>query len=241
MNDQFNSYARPVVAQASLDERLGFLRRVYGWMTAALVVAGAGAAISIEMGLAESLARAGMGAHIVVLLGWMGLAYVLQKVRHVPTVNVLAFAAYALFTGFVISDIVWFALFYAQYLGHNAGFFIYQAMGLTAITFGALTTYAFFTKRDFSFLRGLLFVGLIAMIGIGLMAWLFNFASNTFAIGFSFLGVMIFSGYVLYDTQQIVKNYPSNEHVAAAMQLFLDFVLLFVYILNLLMSLASSD
>ena len=239
MSEYQSIYARPV-AEASVETRLGFLRRVYGWMTAALALTGVGAAVSIQSGLTtQLLLRGGFVSSIIVFVAWIGLAYLVQRVRHTPVVNVIAFGAYAAFTGFVISSLVLIAMFFAQAGGHDSMHYVWQALGLTAITFGGLTVYTFFTKRDFSFLSGILFVGLLALIGLGIINIFVQ--SSVFALGISFLGVLIFCGYILYDTQKIMREYPANEHVAGAMQLFLNFVLLFTHILRILLLLASGN
>jgi FtsH-binding integral membrane protein len=118
--------------------------------------------------------------------------------------------------------------------------YIYQALGLTVAVFGGLTIYTFFTKRDFSFLRGMLITGLIGIIVLGLMN-AFIFQSSGMAMAVSFFGVLLFSGFILYDTQKIMKQYPVDEHVAGAMTLFLNFVLLFMYMLRLVMLFSGRD
>jgi hypothetical protein len=110
------------------------------------------------------------------------------------------------------------------------------ALGTTAALFAALSLYAAFSKTDFSFLGAFLFVALIAnlllgfiayALGLSLVAWL----SNVF-------GVLIFSGYVLYDTDQIVNKVTletadMGEAVVGALELYLDIVNLFLYLLAL--------
>ncbi len=235
------------VATGALEDRLAFLKRVYAWMAAALVVTGAAAMISIHAGWSLALLRTGFVGGILLLVGWIGLAFAARAVRHKPTVNVIVYALYAFFTGIVISQLILVALFYA---GSQAGSttsigglpvdgrYVYLALGLTIVVFGALSIYTFFTKRDFSWMRGLLFVGLIGIIVAGLLNWLI-FQSIGLGMVISAFGVLIFAGYILYDTQRILKTYPNNEHVAASLELFLDFVMLFMQILRLILYIAA--
>ena len=117
--------------------------------------------------------------------------------------------------------------------------YIYQALGLTVLSFAGLTAYAYFTKRDFSFMGGMLTVGLITLIGLGIMSF---FIQSTFLhMAISAMGILLFSGYILFDTQKILRSYPADEHVAASLTLFLDFVLLFMHILRLIIMLAADD
>jgi FtsH-binding integral membrane protein len=157
-------------------------------------------------------------------------------VRHQSGINVLAFAAYALFTGFVVSGLVYVALLMGSMHGDSSQYVV-QAFGLTALTFGGLTAYAFVSKRDFSFLRGMLTVGVFAILGLLILE--FFIESSILALGTSFLAVLVFGGFTLYDTQKIVRTYPANEHIAGAVTLFTNFVLLFMHILRILLILAS--
>ncbi len=234
MNTQ-TVYARPV-AQAAVEERLGFLQRVYGWMLGALALCAVGAAASIEYNLTARLLQTGIMGWILITVAWIGLAHVVQKVRHQPVVNILAFAAYALFTGFVVSGLVYVALLMGSMHGDSSQYVV-QAFGLTALTFGGLTVYAFFSKRDFSFLRGMLTIGAFAILGLLILE--FFIQSSILALGTSFLAVLVFGGFTLYDTQKIIRTYPSNEHVAGAVTLFTNFVLLFMHILRILLLLAG--
>ena len=230
---------RVPVSELTVEDRLTFLRRTYGWMTAALGVTAIGAAIAIQSGLAEKLLRLGLVANILIVVAWMGIAYIAQKVRHKPVVNAVAYAAYALFTGFVISDLILVAMMVAQMQAADPYTYIYQALGLTVLSFAGLTAYAYFTKRDFSFMGGMLTVGLITLIGLGIMSF---FIQSTFLhMAISAMGILLFSGYILFDTQKILRSYPADEHVAASLTLFLDFVLLFMHILRLIIMLAADD
>jgi modulator of FtsH protease len=225
-------------AQISLEERMTFVRRIYGWMSAALLVAFAGAAIAIKSGMALGILQTGFLGSILMVVAWIGLAFVVQKVRHVPTWNVLAFAAYALFTGFVISSIVYVAMLYGAAKTGNAGTYVFMALGGTVAIFGTLSVYAMTTKRDFSFMGGMLMVLLVVLILGGVVNIFVE--SIGFGIFLASIGVLVFSGFILYDTQKILRTYPSNEHVAASMTLFLNFVLLFVEMLRLILLIASS-
>jgi len=221
----------------TVEERLAFLRRVYGWMFAGVLATVMGIAIAIESGLAMNLLLAGLLPNILLTVAWIGGAYLVQKVRHVETWNVVAFAAYGLLTGIVISNLVLLAMLFATHNGQPEGAYIMQAGLMTLLTFGGLSVYAFFTKRDFSFLRGMLVVGTFVLLGALIIG--FFVESSGFHLVVSGFGVLLFAGYTLYDTQKVLRTYPDGEHVAGAMTLFLDFVLLFVYILRFILLIAS--
>ncbi|PKN54152.1 MAG: hypothetical protein CVU56_28120 [Deltaproteobacteria bacterium HGW-Deltaproteobacteria-14] len=227
--------ASPIVRTTAA--QVSFVRRVYAWMFAGVLATVMGVAIAVKSGLAEDLLRAGLVANILLLVVWMGGAYGLQKVRNVPTWNVVAFAAYGLLTGIVISGIVYVAILMAKVNGAAPGTYVLQASGLTLVTFGGLSAYAFFTKRDFSFLRGLLVAGTFALLGALVIGFFVH--ATAYQMIISCFGVLLFAGYTLYDTQKVLKTFPDGEHVAGAMTLFLDFVLMFVYILRIVLLVAG--
>jgi len=61
----------------------------------------------------------------------------------------------------------------------------------------------------------------------------FFFESPLLALGISGMGVLLFSAFILYDTSNILRDYPNNEYIAAAMTLYLDVFLLFQHVLAL--------
>lgn len=217
--------------------RLAFLRRVYGWMFAAVVATVFGAGIAVKSGVAEAMLSWSFFPRLMLILAWVGGMFAVQKVRHIPTWNVVAFGAYAAFTGFVLSTLIWLAMALAQANGEGGATYLLQAGGLTLASFAGISAYAFFTKRDFSFLRGFLVVGSVVLLGALVIG--FFIESTGYHLAISIAGVLLFTGFILFDTQKVLKTYPDNEHVAGAMTLYLDFVNLFIYILRIILIIAS--
>lgn len=111
---------------------------------------------------------------------------------------------------------------------------IWKACGLTASLFIALTAAVFYTRKDFSFLRGLLvFSGIAALIMI-LGSVIFGFGLG---VWFSVLMIFLACGYVLYDTSNVLLRYGENDDVLAAVALFGAIMTLFYYVLRILMEL----
>ena len=113
---------------------------------------------------------------------------------------------------------------------------------LTAVYFGALAAYGYFTKRDLSNLRTILFSGLIFLIIFGLLS-MFIPALDVFDRVVCMIGIAVFLGYTAYDTQKIKAfyNYYSaspdmlaKASIFSALQLYLDFINLFLYLLRFL-------
>lgn len=111
---------------------------------------------------------------------------------------------------------------------------------LTAVYFGALAAYGYLTKRDLSGIRPILFSGLIFLIVFGLLS-MFIPALDMFDRVVCLIGIAIFLGYTAYDTQKIkayyqyYSGYPdllAKASIFSALQLYLDFVNLFLYLLR---------
>ncbi len=113
------------------------------------------------------------------------------------------------------------------------GELIMQAGALTLLIFGGLTAVVMLTGADFSFLRTGLWVASIAALGLIVVG-----AFTGFSLGLWFVGGMIIlmSGYILYDTSNVLHHYRTDQHVAAALALFASLATLFWYVLQLFMS-----
>ena len=96
-----------------------------------------------------------------------------------------------------------------------------------------LTATAFITRKDFSFLRGVLVVGSFVAFGVIICSMIFQFD-----LGLIFSGAMVlFAGCsILYTTSNIMHHYRTDQHVAAALALFAGVMLLLWYVLRIVMS-----
>jgi FtsH-binding integral membrane protein len=110
---------------------------------------------------------------------------------------------------------------------------VLQAVLLTAGIFIALTLFACQTKYDFTSWMPYLFGGVWALILFGFMAAFFPY-NSTVELLYSGLAALIFSGYILVDTQLVLKHYHVEEEIAAAISLYLDIINLFLAILRIL-------
>ena len=112
---------------------------------------------------------------------------------------------------------------------------VLEALILTLGIFLALTLFACQTKYDFTSWMPYLFGSLWALILFGFMAAFFPHNSITELI-YGGLGALIFSGYILVDTQLVMRHYQVEEEIAAAISLYLDIINLFLSILRILNS-----
>lgn len=109
-----------------------------------------------------------------------------------------------------------------------------QAAMLTFTAFGALTAYAFFSRRDFSAWGGFLFTGLIVLFVTMVMIGLFGGGSAKGYTWIASIGVLLFSGLLVFDTWRIRNVYGPDDYVMAAVTIYLDLLNMFLFILSLL-------
>jgi uncharacterized protein len=110
---------------------------------------------------------------------------------------------------------------------------ITSAAEITFVAFTALTLVVFYTRKDFSFLRGILIWGGIIALVLIAGGVIFGFQLGTF---FSVAMVALAGAAILYDTSNVLHHYPEDRYVAAALELFASVALMLWYVLRLLMS-----
>lgn len=132
----------------------------------------------------------------------------------------------------LIEALIFLPMIYIAMAGSGSGNVILQAAILTLCMFGGLTFIAFTTKRDFSFMRSILVMGGFISLGLIVLGAIFGFELG---LWFSLAMVLLASGSILYQTQQIKNVYQTDQYVGAALQLFASVMLLFWYILRILM------
>ena len=113
---------------------------------------------------------------------------------------------------------------------------VYLSIFLTLISVLALTIYAYKTKQDFTLLGGLLCVLLVLLI-VGIFLNIF-LRIKILDLLFNILGIILFSFYIIYDTQLIIGKYSlklsEDDYALGVINLYLDIINLFVLILNLM-------
>ncbi|MCH8841825.1 MAG: Bax inhibitor-1/YccA family protein [SAR324 cluster bacterium] len=201
-------------ANATVEERMAFLKKVYGLLSLSLLSAVIGAYFgkALPPGLMMPL-------FIVEIV----LVIFAMAVRRKPVWNVVALFSFTTLSGVTLGPVM---------VIYNAGV-IQEALVLTLLIFGGLTFYVMTTKKDFSYLSGFLIVGLITVIIGGLLnAFLFQSPMLEFAMAGG--GVILFSGFILYDTSNILRNYDVQDYTSATLALYLDVLNLFLFLLRLL-------
>lgn len=161
----------------------------------------------------------------VSLLGAIGfMLLTFWKRKSYPT-NLLFLGGFTALEAYSISVIV---SFYETKI-------VLEALILTAGIFVALTLFACQTKYDFTSWMPYLFGGLWGLILFGFMAAFFPYNSTTELV-YGGLAALLFSAYILVDTQLVMRHYHVEEEIAAAISLYLDIINLFLAILRILNS-----
>lgn len=116
---------------------------------------------------------------------------------------------------------------------------VWQALGMTTIVFGVMSIFALKTKKDLANMGKMLFISLIVVLVCSLLN-VFLLQSSPFQVIISGACVVLFSLYVAYDTQNIVRGLYDSP-VLAAVNLYLDFLNIFISLLQLIGILGGSD
>lgn len=224
-------------ADASTSERVDFLRKTYLHLAGAIAAFALLAAFLVQnygLTILQTLG-ASRGAWAVVLLAFAGVGWVADRLAQrldSPAKQYAGLGLYVVAEAVVFTPILTLAVMFTPPEAHVLS----TASLLTAIVFGGLTAVVFFTKTDFSVLRGALTIASLVALGLIVCSMIFGFQlGNIFAAAM----VLIAAGQILYNTNNVVKVYPIGSHVAASLSLFASVALLFFYILRILISLAG--
>ncbi|WP_043931327.1 Bax inhibitor-1/YccA family protein [Bacillus sp. EB01] len=129
----------------------------------------------------------------------------------------------------------------AYYAAASGGNTVLLALATTTVVFTGIGVYATKSKRNFSWMGGMLVAALLALIAISIFNIIWPL-SSTGMLAFSFIGVLVFSGYVLFDFSRMKHYGVSAEEVPLmALNLYLDFLNLFTSILRIFGILGSDD
>lgn len=234
---QSMGYARSIpgaVATAGVDERMAFVRRTYAHLGGAIGLFVLLEYAFLQTTLAVRWTEWALGTSwLLVIVLFIGVAWLAERWAHSDTSRAMQYVGLGLY---IVAEVVIFAplLLIASYAADNP-YLIHKAGLITLLLFAGLTGTVFITKKDFSFLRGILAVESMVALGIIVVSLIWGFALGTL---FSAAMVMLAAGFILYDTSQVLAHYRPTQHVAAALALFASVALMFWYVLQLLMSLS---
>lgn len=168
----------------------------------------------------------------IMLAVYFGLLFLTTKFRNSGMGIVCVFALTG-FLGLTLGPIL--SLYLAL---PNGSQLVMQALGATAFIFFALSGYALVSRKDFSFMGGFLFVGLLVAFFAGLAAIFFNMPTLMLAVSAAF--VLLASGLILFQTSAIVNGGETN-YIMATVTLYVSLYNLFTSLLHLLAAFSGDD
>jgi len=231
----YGAYAGPV-ANALPEARAQFIRRTYMHLALAVLAFLAVEYVLLSLPGIERLARLmTTGWNWLIVLGlFMVVSVVADRMARSGVSRGVQYVGLAVY---VVAQAILFVplLFVAVYLVNDPTLIPTAAL-ITGLLFAGLTTVAFTTKADFSFLRGVLVIGGFIALGLIVASILFGF---TLGLIFSVVMVGFASVAILYYTSNIIHYYRTDQYVAASVTLFASVALLFYYVLQILISLRN--
>ncbi len=197
-----------------------FIKQTYQLFAASLLAASAGAYVGI--GMAEAISSWFFG---LVILEF-GLLFGLYIAKKKAGLNLALLFGFTFVSGLTLAPLL------TNILGMTGGASIVaNAFMLTTVAFGGLSIFAMNTKRDFSVMGKMLFITLIVVVVAGLMNLFFQ--SSLMQLVIASISAILFSAFILYDTQNIIKGRYETP-IEGAIALYLDFLNLFVALLQIL-------
>jgi len=205
-------------ASVTTKDRLVFIKKVYSLL-------------AMSMGSAAVGAYLGSGPLLLLVAPNMMLFFILQIAliffasfaARKPGLNMVALFSFTTVSGLTLGPLLY-------QVGPSIAA---EAFALTAITFAGLSMYVVYSKKDFSFMSGFLMTGLIVLVVGGLLN-MFFIQSGMMHFVMSGASVLLFSGFILYDTSNIMRYYGTDEYVSATLALYLDVLNLFIALLSIL-------
>lgn len=210
------------VAQTNVNIRLGFLRKVYGILTAQLSLTIVVAAIFMYTESIRSVVQSRPELLMVAFVLSFGLMIGLMFKRKEHPTNMYLLLAFTLSEAYTVGTLV---TFFDQVL-------VLEAFVLTMATTLALTIYTMQSKRDYSSWGA----GLFTLVWIFVLAGFLQifFHSETFELVYAIAGALLFSAFIVFDTHMLMHKLSPEEYVLASINLYLDIINLFIEILRIL-------
>lgn len=210
------------VADCAVEIRMAFVRKVYSILFAQLLSTTLVSA-ALHHPAAQEFTRQNSWLLWVSIFGSFGTLLAVHFKRHQYPANMILLGAFTLFESLMIGTVT----------SYYSARIVLQALIITTGVFVGLTLFTFQSKYDFSNMGPYLFAGLMGMLVTGIVQFFLPFNHTTDLIIACF-GVLLFSGYTVYDTHAIMKRLSPDEYILGALSLYLDFINLFLYILRVL-------
>jgi modulator of FtsH protease len=213
-------------AQPSILATNKLIRNTYVLLSMTLLFSAVTAAMSMAMSVSP-------GVSMMTTLGALGLIWLVLPRTENSGAGVAVVFAIAGLLGFGLGPML------SYYLAMpNGPQTVATALGGTGLIFLGLSGYALTTRKDFSFMGGFLFMGLIVVL-VAMIANIF-LEIPALSLALSAIIVLLMSGLILFDTSRIVNGGETN-YLRATVALYLDIYNLFIHLLSLLTAFGGDD
>ncbi len=221
---EHNQMYQSVASQGSAIEINKVLRNTYSLLAMTLAFAAAVAGTTMAL----NLPHPGL---IITLVGFYGLLFLVHKTAE-SGAGVLSCFAFTGFLGYTLGPIL------NMVIGAGGGELVMFALGGTALIFFALSAYVLTTKKDMSFMGGMM-TALFVVLIVGMIANIF-LSIPALSLAMSALFILFSSGAILMQTSSIIHGGERN-YILATVTLFVSLYNIFISLLNLLMAFAGND
>jgi len=233
MNPYDSPFTVSMVADSPEAARSEFIRKTYGHLAGAIALFVVLETVFLSMGWGEialNLIGTGKYSWLIVLGAFMGVSWLANGWATNGSSKNMQYAGLLLYT--VAEALIFLPLITLALMITGDGSLLIQAGMITAAMVLGISAVALTTKKDFSFLGGMLKIG--AFVALGLIVASFILPVS---LGLWFSGAMIIfaSATILYTTSNLIHRYQPGQHVAASLALFASVALLFWYVLQFLM------
>lgn len=189
--------------------------------------------VSALCAVATMVMQLGQGVGFMLLIGGFIMSFVVRATANSSKGLVSVFIFAALMGGAIGPTINMYMMAYG-----NGGAIVAQALGGTAIIFLSLSGYALTTRKNFNFLAGFLFTGMMVAL-VAIIANIF-LQIPAFSLAISSAVILLMSGFILFDTSRIINGGERN-YIMATISLYLSIFNIFIHLLHLLGSLTGRD
>jgi FtsH-binding integral membrane protein len=246
---------RPIegaTATFGVSDRVTFLRKTYAHLGGALIafalVTAGMMKYATDLSLRLSLmGNNGMLSLLLVIVGFIVVSVVAQRLALSETSRGLQYLGLGLAVvlwSVLAQPMIWMTIvkfgnpaeivtgdgIHAA-LSAKAALVLGEATIVTLAIFVGLTVTVFITKKDFTFLRGILSMSMFGLLGVVLAAAIFGFHLGMI---YSAFVILLMAGYILYETSLIMNYVRPTQYVAAALLLFTSIIQLFIHVLRIL-------
>jgi FtsH-binding integral membrane protein len=232
-NDNYEKFDEETDENIQKNIRASFIRKVYGVLSFQLVIT----SLFISLSLFPSVKL-----FILKNINIFYIFHIISIIASLITILLLVCSKnlaktvptnYILLTIFTVSESFTILMFCIQYQPESIVIAVFLTTGLVV----GLSFYACYTNTNFTYLGGVLFAGLCILNIAGLLIFLFgkNYVND---IIYSSISLLIFSLYLIYDTQLIYGKfgveYKIDDYIIAAINIYLDIINLFIQILKII-------